>query len=110
MLTIPLQAEPSQIVNVVLANQPCTIDVYQKDTGLFLDLYVNSGLIIGGVACRYWTRMVRNIYLGFAGDLAWLDTQGVPGSQVNPPLDPTYDGIGSRYFLMYLTAAEARDT
>ena len=98
MLTIPLLPQPSQFVNVNLAGQPCTIDVYQKNTGLFLDLLVNGSLIIGGVICNNKDRIVRNSYLGFLGDLIWIDVQGTT--------DPVYAGIGTRFFLEYLTEAD----
>ena len=42
MQIIPLMATPSQTLTANLANQPSTIDVITKSTGLFVDLYVNS--------------------------------------------------------------------
>lgn len=98
MLLIPLDAVPSQTVDIVLNNQVCTISVYQKSTGLFLDLSVNNALIIGGVLCENANRIVRSAYLGFIGDLAFLDTQG--------STDPVYTGFGSRYELLYLEPAD----
>lgn len=98
MLVVPLQAVPSQVANVTLNGQACTIRAYQKFYGLFLDLLVDNNLIIGGVQCENNNRIVRSLYLGFQGDLAWTDTQGTN--------DPHYTGIGSRYFLMYITPQE----
>lgn len=99
MLNIPINPTPSQVLNVNLASQNCTIKVYQKSTGLFIDLYVNNALIIGGVICQNANRIVRSAYLGFVGDLAFFDTAGdVYGN----PEDPYYTGLGSRWVLNYL--------
>lgn len=98
---IPLQALPNQQLNIQLANQPCTIHVRQNSTGMYLDLYVNNVLIIGGVICLNRVRIVRNAYLGFIGDLAFVDTQ--PGTH---PMDPIYTGLGARFQLAYLEAAD----
>lgn len=94
MLIVPLQATPNQAVRVQLNGQNCQINVYQKDQGLFLDLLVDNAPMVMGVICQNRNRIVRDAYLGFVGDLIWLDTQGTS--------DPEYVGIGSRYFLAYL--------
>ena len=98
MVIIPLQAVPSQNVTVQIADQNCDIKVYQLATGVFVDLYVNSALVVGGVIGRNLVRMVRDLYLGFAGDLLWIDSEGTS--------DPEYTGIGTRYALAYLEASE----
>ena len=98
MQIVPLQAVPSQTLNVNLNNQACTINVYQKSTSLFIDLLVNDALIIGGVICLNAHLIVISAYLGFIGDLAFLDTQGSN--------DPTYDGLGARYVLAYLAPSD----
>lgn len=96
---IPLQATPNQTVQVVLGDQACTINVYQKLYGLFIDLYVDNELIIGGVIGfdRNW--IVRSKYLGFDGDLSFIDTQGHD--------DHDYSDLGAEFFLFYFSAAEA---
>ena len=63
MLIVPLVPVASQSVNVVLAGQPCTINVYAKSTGMFLDLLVNDVLIIAGVVCLDGVRIVRDLSL-----------------------------------------------
>jgi len=103
MLSVPLNAVPSQTVTVNLGNQPCQITVRQTRFGLFLDLSVNNALIIGGVLCENLNRIVRDLYLGFAGDLMFLDNQADPGTDGT---DPIYTGLGTRYTLMYLEADE----
>lgn len=91
---IPLQAIPSQLLTVSLNDQTCQIKVYQLLTGLYLDLYVNDSLVIGGVLCENLNRIVRNEYLGFVGDLAFVDSEGTD--------DPEFAGLGDRFNLAYL--------
>lgn len=98
---IPLQPLPSQSVTVLLGQQACRIEVAQKNTGMFVNLYVSDALMIGGVVAENRNRIVRSVYLGFVGDLAFVDTQGTS--------DPTYDLIGERYFLVYYPADELVD-
>lgn len=98
MQIVPLQATPSQTLTVTLANQVCTIDVYQTLYGLFMDLYVNNSLIVGGVICQNLNRIVRSLYLGFSGDFVFNDTTGTT--------DPVYTGLGAQYQLKYLAASD----
>jgi len=98
MQVIPLSATPSQSLSVVLAGQDCKINVYQRSTGIYLDLLVSNVPIIQGNLCRDRSLMVRDSYLGFVGDLAFTDTQGLD--------DPVYSGLGSRFLLVYLEAAD----
>lgn len=109
---VPLNPVPSQRLTVTLSNQVCLIKVYGKSiyvpvtpgiptdppayeqaNPIFLDLYVNDVLIIGGVLCLNQNKIVRNSYLGFTGDLAFFDTQGDD--------DPQVSGLGSRWLLTY---------
>ncbi|PTQ70288.1 hypothetical protein [Pseudomonas sp. GV071] len=94
MQIVPLSPVPAQTFAVVLGSQHCKINLYQKTTGMFLDLYVSSEKLLAGVLCRDMSRLVRQPHLGFVGDLAFMDTQG--------SYDPHYQGLGSRYVLMYL--------
>lgn len=99
MLMIPLQPVPSQSIAVQLADQACQILVYQKSTdpGLFLDLYVADAAVVLGVICENHNRLVRGAYLGFIGDLMFVDNQGTS--------DPDYTGLGAlgaRFNLIYV--------
>ena len=98
MQTIPLIATPSQTLKVSLNGQSCQINVYQKSTGLFVDLLVNSALIIGGVLAENANRIVRSLYLGFQGDMVFVDTAGTS--------DPVYTGLGTRWILLYLSPSD----
>lgn len=98
MQVVPIQDIFNQEFQVVLAGQNCTINVYQLSTGLFCDLYVAGVLVIAGVICEDRNRIVRDLYLGFIGDLAFVDLQGESN-----PLSP---GLGTRYVLIYLEASD----
>lgn len=98
MQIIPTTPTPSQVLSVSLAGQRCRIEVFVKSTGLFLNLYVNDALVIGGVICQHANRIVRQAYLGFVGDLAFFDTLGEE--------DPQVSGLGTRWRLVYLAEGE----
>lgn len=111
---IPLQPVPSQVLEVTLNNQACKIKVFTKHIQvpihppgttvtnppvfeevdpLFLDLYLNDVLVVGGVLCLNKVGIVRNPYFGFVGDLSFNDLQGNEDPQVN--------GLGLRWILSY---------
>lgn len=98
MLVVPTQAIPNQNIQVQLGDQACTLDIYQQAYGLFVDVTVNDDPIILGVLAENLNRIVRSAYLGFVGDFVFVDLQG--------GTDPVYTGLGDRYELVYLEAAD----
>ena len=90
---IPLRSVAAQEFNVVLGQQACTLKIYQKSAGLFMDVYLSGKPLIVGVLCRDRSRIIRSQYLGFAGDMYFVDTEG--------EADPYYAGLGSRWVLVY---------
>lgn len=98
MLIIPLIPAASQQLGVTLASLPCQLKVKTRTTGLFLDISINDVPALDGVICLDRVRMVRDAYLGFPGDLFFADTEGRD--------DPTFDGLGSRFLLVYLAPGE----
>jgi hypothetical protein len=102
MQVIPLQAVPNQALLASLNGQTTQLNVYQKRTGLFLDIYVANSLVLSGVRCRNLTLMVMDAYLGFVGDLIWFDNQGRQ--------NPDYTGLGGRYSLVYLLPSDIPPT
>lgn len=96
MQSIPLQAKPSQTIQVTLGDQITQINVYQLRSGLYCDVSVSGlGTIIAGVICQNINRIVRSLYLGFKGDLVFWDSQG--------DSDPDYTGLGGRFQLVWVT-------
>lgn len=98
MQVIPLTAVPSQQLGVTLNGQNCVINVYQKGDAVYADLFIGAQTLLTCVRCHDRDRIVRYTYLGFSGDIAFIDTQGTT--------DPVYTGFGSRYLLVYLTPDE----
>lgn len=95
MQIIPLNAVASQKFNVQLSGQNCSINLYQKSTGLYFDLAIDDNTIIESMICLNDVGLVRESYLGFFGQLVFVDTQGTD--------DPYYTGLGSRFLLTYWT-------
>jgi hypothetical protein len=98
MLVVPVLTLPNQQVQASLNNQAVMLNIYQYDYGLFTDVYLAGSLVIAGVICWNLNLIVRDVYRGFIGDLAWFDSQGTS--------DPVYTGIGSRFLLMYFTPTD----
>lgn len=98
MQSIPLRPVPSQSTKVVLGGQNCQILIYQKPQGCFVDINADGIDIVVGVIARDAVPLVCREYTGFIGNLLFIDTQG--------GTDPSYDGLGSRWSLVYLTAEE----
>ena len=100
MQIIPLNAVANQTLAILLGGQACQLNIFQKSTGMFMDVYVDGGLtpIITGVVCQNENRIVRSLYLGFIGDFVFKDTQGSD--------DPVYTGLGDRWQLVYLEASD----
>lgn len=63
-----------------------------------MDLTVNGDPILQGVPCLYANKIVRYKYLGFRGDLFFLDNEGQS--------DPEWDGLADRFPLYFITEAE----
>ncbi|MDV2861859.1 phage baseplate plug family protein [Phytobacter ursingii] len=98
MMTVGLQAVKSQTVLVTLGGQQCTIRLIQRASFLYMDLSVNDTPIFQGVPCLYGNKLIRYAYLGFKGDLVFIDSQG--------DSDPSYDGLGGRFILYYIEENE----
>lgn len=98
MQQVSLQPVPSQQTQVVLGGQSCAVSVYVKNQCMFFDLAVNGTQIAYAVQCKNLVSLVPTAYLGFTGWMVFLDTQGSD--------DPTYTGLGTRWVLLYLDAAE----
>jgi hypothetical protein len=99
MISIPLQPIPAQAFNVTLGTQPCRIVLYQKGDYFFMDVTVNNVTVVQGRMVLNSVWIVRYAYLGLVGDLFMFDTMGTDDG-------PTYDGLGARYQLYYVTPDE----
>jgi hypothetical protein len=98
MLIVPLQTLPNQTLQVQLNGQACTLNVFQYAYGLFTSITVGAIPIVNSVICENLVRLVRDVYLGFVGDLVFVDTQGSE--------NPNYTELGTRWQLVYLDPAD----
>lgn len=98
MRSISIEPVKSQTISVDLAGQQCSIRLIQRETFLYMDLTVNGNPIMQGVPCLYGNKMVRYKYLGFLGDLVFIDNAG--------EINPNYEGLGDRHILYYLEESE----
>lgn len=104
---IPLNPVPNQTLQIVLAGQNCQITVYTAPNGLlFIDIEQNDAPVRVGVIAENLNKIIKYLYFGFSGDFVFVDTQPDP---INGASDPLYAGLGTRFLLLYLTAAEANN-
>lgn len=108
---VPLSPLPSQSLSINLGGQACQIAVYQlgigTDAHLFFDLSVGATPIVTCRVCRNLQQLLADAeYRGFQGGFMFVDNQAVAGNALQTGLDPVYTGLGSRFELVYLTAAE----
>ena len=98
MLIVPTQPVPSQNFSVTLDGQQVTINLAQTDYGLFASILLTNVPLVTGVLCLNQEPLVQEPYLGFSGELVWVDTQGTDA--------PVYTGLGTRWQLAYLEPAD----
>ena len=98
MLTISIEPNKSQSISVSLAGQQCVIRMIQRESFIYMDLTVNGNPIMQGIPCLYGNKMVGYSYLGFKGDLVFLDSDAQQ--------DPHWDGLGKRHILYYIEENE----
>jgi len=77
----------------MLGGQDCTIKLYMRWTGVYMDLAWNNVTIASGRLCIDRTPIMRVGYTGFVGDFYFIDTQGTD--------NPNYTGFGTRWQLVY---------
>ena len=98
MYQVPTKPLPNQTFEVVLYGQNCSISLRQLNDNLYFSLTVNDVVHATNVICRNAAPLVQAKYLGFLGNFLFVDFRG--------DLDPTYDGLGDRYFLVYLSESD----
>lgn len=99
-VSIPLSATAYQSINVTLSGRNVRLDIQQRTTGLYMTVWLDGTIVVAGIICQDRNWIVRHPYIGMPGDLAFADTQGTS--------DPTYDGLGTRYVLIYREGQNAR--
>ncbi|WP_096978908.1 phage baseplate plug family protein [Escherichia coli] len=98
MITVSILPQKSQVIAVALAGQQCEIRLIQRRSFLYADLSVNGVPVVLGVPCLFGNRIVRYEYLGFRGDLIFIDNEGQS--------DPVWNGLGKRFVLYYMEESD----
>ena len=101
MTEIPLQPIPSQEVQCILGGQNCTLSVYWRWGHLYADLLVDSEPVFQGAICQNLQWVNQSPSILFSGGLVFIDGLGDEA--------PRWDGLGTRWALLYLDADEAQD-
>ena len=91
---VPLTQDPNQTIRVILGNQQVVIGITSTGNGVFVSVNSNGVDIINSVLALNQMALMVNYYMGFVGQLMFYDTQGES--------DPTWDGFGTRYLLVYM--------
>lgn len=92
-IVIPLNAVAQQSVQTTLSGQSVQLDIQQRRTGLYMNIWLNGTMIIAGLLCQDRTWLVQKSYFGMPGDMIFADQEG--------EADPEYSGLSGRYVLMY---------
>jgi len=116
MQVVPLAAVPSQTFAAVLGGQAVQFALYLLGAGaaaaLYLDVISNNTPIFTAREVRAYGALPDTVapfmlsgrhYLGFEGDLLFLDTQAGPNV---PTADPVPAGLGTRWQLLYFSPAD----
>lgn len=93
VLLVPLAVTPAQLLKVALSSSVVQVQLRQRSTGLYLDLWQDKTRLCSGVLCQDRTWLVRDKALGLPGDFTFMDTEGTQ--------DPDYTQLGTRYRLFY---------
>lgn len=102
MVEIPLIQAPNQELLVILGEQNCTLAIYQRNAGVFLDLSMLGGVVCRGAVCTPGQDILQVAQTVFSGALYIVDLQ----NQSKEQAAPHWSGLGSRWRLYYLTATE----
>ncbi len=98
MRQLEISPVASQTLSIVLAQQNCRVNLYQKTTGLYFDLFVDGAPITTCVIGRNGALLLNRGGSNFIGNFMFVDTMG--------ELDPQWDGLGIRFMLLYVEASD----
>jgi hypothetical protein len=99
MEQIPITSVSNQTLFTTLNSQSCQINIRQRITGVYLDLFVGNEPVQLAIYGRNMTPMIVDQGLGFTGDLMWIDTLGLNA-------DPVWYGLGTQFALVYLLPSD----
>jgi len=90
---IPAQAVANQELSCILDGQLARINLTTTNYGLFADVLYNGVPVSSGRLCLDRTDINPDRYRGLPQFLGFADLQGID--------NPTFDGFGTRFVLIY---------
>lgn len=99
MLEIPLRAVPGQMMLVVLGGQSCYLKILHRRGRMYCGLTIEREPVFDGMLVRDRLPLKQSRCQKFAGNLVFIDLEG--------DSDPQWEGLGTRYRLVYLSEDEA---
>lgn len=108
---VTLADKPAQTLSINLGGQACQIALQTlglgADAHLYFTLSVSGSPIVSTRVCRNLQQLLSDAeYQGFQGGFMFVDNQAVAGQALQTGQDPMSPGLGTRFELVYLTAAE----
>lgn len=98
VIEVPLSPTPGQRLQIVLDDQNVTLTLRQKGARMYIDLDVGVTRVMRGAICCDRTNVKQYKTMPFRGGLFFVDTEGREA--------PQFEGLGTRWFLMYLSEDE----
>lgn len=95
---ITLVAQQAQSIKVVLDEQACEIQLRERLGLLYMSMVVDGVEAWSNYVCYNQQNVKPFKYMPFKGGLYFVDVQGAS--------DPVAEGLGTRYFLVYLSEGE----
>jgi len=95
---LPVKQEPNQRFSVVLDDQNCTFELFQRYDRLYANVYVDDSAIITGALCLDAVPVVQVATTKFSGFLCFIDSLGNDA--------PQWEGLGDRWQLVFASAQE----
>ena len=97
-LEIPLIAQQAQSIKIVLDEQACEIQIRERLGLLYMSMVVDDVEVWNNYVCYDRQNVKPFSYMAFKGGLYFVDVEGNE--------DPRAEGLGARFFLVYLSVGE----
>lgn len=105
MIEVPLTATPNQELAIELEGQDCTIQIRQLGEYLYMTLWLDSTLIRDSAICMPMVAIIQGSVANFKGNFVIVDST----SDTLQQGDPSYEELGERFKLLYLTDDEVAE-
>lgn len=104
MIKFDVEPDPNQEFMMLLDGQSCTVNIYERDNRLYMDLYMDGEAVQLGSMLQPRAPTVTRTDRKFRGNIRVVDMSSEPDKQAMP----FYQGLGSRFEIYYLTSEEEK--